>query len=59
MQLKTRLLKLERATKKIVSVCIIMKLDNELTPEQQKQHIQAKAEKRHIIMVSFVDPAKV
>lgn len=60
MQLKTRLLKLERtAQRKASCVCVIIKLDEELTLAQRRQLDKAKAEKRQIIMVSFVDDVKV
>lgn len=60
MQLRTRLLKLEQTIQsKESSVCIIIKHENKLTLAQQRQLDEAKAEKRHIILVSFVDPVKV
>lgn len=53
MRLKTRILKLERVNLPSRSVCLLIKYNDKLTPEQQKKLAQAKADKRKVIIVSF------
>jgi hypothetical protein len=53
MRLKTRISKLERVNLPSHSVCLLIKYNDQLTLEQQKQFAQAKAEKRQVIIVSF------
>ena len=53
MRLKIRISKLERVNLPFPSVCILVKHNDKLTLEQQKQLAQAKAENRKVIIVSF------
>lgn len=53
MRLKTRISKLERVNLPFPSVCLLIKHNDKLTPEQQEKLAQAKAEKRKVIIVSF------
>ncbi len=53
MLLKTRISKLERVNLPSHSVCLLIKYNDKLTPKQQKQLAQAKADKRKVIIVTF------
>lgn len=53
MPLKARILKLEQTNLPYKSVCLLIKYNEKLTPEQQKQLDEAKADKRKVIIVSF------
>ncbi len=54
MNIKSRLLKLEKTINQNVSVLVMFKPDGDWTPEQQRQLDEARAKESHIIIVNFV-----
>ncbi len=54
MNIKSRLVKLELANKPEQEILVMIKFNDETTPEQQKQIDEAEAKKNQIIIVEFV-----
>lgn len=54
MNIKNRLLKLEKTINQNVSVLVMFKPDGDWTPEQQRQIDEARSTERLIIIVKFV-----
>lgn len=54
MNIKNRLMKLEQIIRPEQSPLLMVKFDDDWTPEQQQQIDGAKAKEREIIMVEFV-----